>query len=241
MKLNWLLILLYLIFLPSCNNKIENFKDSQNIYDLKYPFSLPNLGYDYDALEPHIDALTMKIHHTKHHQAYIDKLNELLKNNPEYQQKTLKELLENIEDLPKDVRQEIINQGGGHLNHSLFWTYMSPNGGGKPSGKLLEDIEKSFNSFEKFKEKFNGEAKKKFGSGWAWLVLDHDGSLQVMSTSNQDSPIEQGLEPILGLDVWEHAYYLKYQNKRPDYIVAWWDVVDWPNIEKNYEKIISMR
>ena len=236
MKVNFKLVPLLLFILPSClNSKKENLEE--DIFNLKYPYSLPPLGYTYESLEPYIDSKTMELHYTKHHQAYINNLNDALKNSPEYQQKTLRELLENLNSLPADLKEKIEDQGGGHLNHSLFWTYMSPNGGGKPSGKLFEDIEKNFGSFEQFKDKFNAEAKKVFGSGWAWLVKDAEGKLKVISTSNQDSPISQGLEPILGLDVWEHAYYLKYQNKRPDYITAWWNIVDWVNVQKNYDKI----
>ena len=199
-------------------------------------FTLPNLPYEYNALEPHIDAKTMEIHHQKHHQAYIDKLNAALENYPQFASKDIRDLLTGLDELPDDIRTTVRNNGGGHLNHWVFWEIMSPNGGGAPSGKLAADIDSTFGDFDKFREEFKNAAIGRFGSGWAWLVKDGD-ALRITSTPNQDSPISDGKEPVLGLDVWEHAYYLQYQNKRPDYIDAWWNVVNWPEIEKHYDSI----
>ena len=194
-------------------------------------FELPKLKYSYDALEPRIDAKTMEIHHTKHHQAYIDNLNKALPENT----KSLEEILENVSTYPVAVR----NNAGGHWNHSFFWEIMSPNAGGEPTGELAEEINKSFGSFEKFKEEFENAAKTRFGSGWAWLVKNSDG-LKICSTPNQDNPLMDLAEvkgtPLLGLDVWEHAYYLKYQNKRADYIAAFWNVVDWAVVSGKLNK-----
>ena len=189
--------------------------------------TLPKLPYAYDALEPHIDAKTMEIHHTKHHQAYIDKLNVALEKHPDLQKKNIEDLLRMIDQVPEDIRDAVRNHGGGHANHSLFWRILTPKSEGKPSGVLLEKLTTSFGSFEKFQEKFTTEAGSRFGSGWAWLVKKQDGSLDVFSTANQDSPLMHGDTPLLGLDVWEHAYYLNYQNRRPDYIAAFWKIVDW--------------
>lgn len=203
---------------------------------LTYPFTLPALPYAYNALEPHIDALTMEIHHNKHHRAYVDNLNAALKEHPELHKKTLIDLLTHLDDLPESIRTAVRNNGGGHYNHSFFWTIMSPQGGGEPKGELKEQINTFFKDFATFKEQFSTAAKKVFGSGWAWLCMDKKGDLTIIPTANQDSPISQGLEPLLGLDVWEHAYYLKYQNKRPDYIEAWWHVVNWPQVEEYFRK-----
>lgn len=196
-------------------------------------FSLPELGYAYDALEPHIDARTMEIHHTKHHNAYVTKANAALEGH-ELATKPVEEVLKRIDEVPADKKQAVINNAGGHANHSLFWSILSPNGGGNPSGDLGEAIESTFGSFDAFKEKFADAAATRFGSGWAWLVVDGSGKLHVTSTANQDSPYMEGLTPILGLDVWEHAYYLNYQNRRPDYISAFWSVVDWSKINELY-------
>lgn len=204
---------------------------------MKYPYVLPRLDYEYNALEPHIDAKTMEIHYTKHHQKYIDELNHALEQHRELQHLSLEELLEDLEKVPVGVRTTVRNNGGGHFNHSLFWTYLSPQGGGEPSGELATAITKTFGSFDKFKEEFNAAAKKVFGSGWAWLCLDKNNNLAVITTSNQDAPISSGYKPLLGLDVWEHAYYLKYQNKRPDYINAWWHVVNWKQVEHEYRRL----
>ncbi len=197
--------------------------------------TLPDLPYPYDALEPHIDARTMEIHHTKHHQGYVNNLNKALEGHADLQARSLEDLLRGIDEVPEAIRTAVRNNGGGHANHSLFWTIMSPNGGGAPQGSLAEAIEAAFGSFEAFKEKFSAEAAGRFGSGWAWLVVDQDANLQVYSTANQDSPYMQGHTPILGLDVWEHAYYLHYQNRRPDYIQHWWNVVNWEQVARNYE------
>lgn len=197
-------------------------------------FELPKLSYAYNALEPHIDARTMEIHHTKHHQAYINNLNAAIENSPNAG-KSIEELMANISTLSPAVR----NNGGGHYNHSLFWTIMSPNGGGNPSGELADAINSAFGSFDKFKEDFNKAAATRFGSGWAWLIK-HEGKLVVTSSPNQDNPLMDIAEvkgtPILGLDVWEHAYYLNYQNRRPDYIGAFWNVVDWNAVSERFKK-----
>jgi Fe-Mn family superoxide dismutase len=195
---------------------------------------LPALPYPYGALEPHIDARTMEIHHGKHHQGYVNNLNKALEGQANLQSKSVEELLQNLEVIPESIRTAVRNNGGGHANHSLFWPCMSPNGGGEPSGELAEAIKAAFGSFANFKEQFSPAAATRFGSGWAWLCLDKSGGLVVTSTPNQDNPLSEGLRPILGLDVWEHAYYLKYQNRRPDYIAAWWNVVNWEQVAKNY-------
>ncbi len=195
---------------------------------------LPPLPYSYDALEPYIDARTMEIHHTKHHQGYVDKLNAALEKHPELFNKTVEQLLEDLDAVPEDIRTAVRNNGGGHANHSLFWPCMSPEGGRKPEGELANKIEETFGSFENFKELFSTEAANRFGSGWAWLCVDRSNDLIVLSTPNQDTPLSQGLKPILGLDVWEHAYYLKYQNRRVEYIQNWWNIVNWAQVIKNY-------
>ena len=197
-------------------------------------FTLPDLPYPKDALEPHIDARTMEIHHGKHHGGYTNNLNAAIEKHPELASKSIEELQRGIDTVPQDIRTAVQNNGGGFANHSLFWTVMSPNGGGAPSGDLAAAIDAKFGSFDAFKEQFAGAAAGRFGSGWAWLVVDGDGALQLYSTANQDSPYMQGHTPILGLDVWEHAYYLNYQNRRPDYIQAFWNVVDWDAVAKNY-------
>lgn len=197
-------------------------------------FELPELPYAYNALEPHIDEETMKIHHDKHHNAYVTKLNGALEGHEDHASKSLEDLLGNLDALPEGIRTAVRNNGGGHANHSLFWQLLSPNGGGEPSGNLSEAIKTKFGSFESFKEDFANAAAGRFGSGWAWLVVK-GGELEVTSTPNQDTPVMEGVTPILGLDVWEHAYYLKYQNKRPDYISAFWNVVNWEEVAKRYE------
>jgi Fe-Mn family superoxide dismutase len=197
-------------------------------------FKLPDLPYAYNALEPHIDARTMEIHHTKHHQAYINNANAALEKYPDLQNKSVEELLKNLNAVPEDIRTAIRNNAGGHANHSLFWPVMGPNGGGQPSGGLASAINSAFGSFDNFKDQFSKAAATRFGSGWAWLSVDGSGNLKVTSTANQDSPLSEGLTPILGLDVWEHAYYLNYQNRRPDYISAWWSVVNWDQVAQNY-------
>jgi Fe-Mn family superoxide dismutase len=195
-------------------------------------FSLPSLPYAYDALEPHIDARTMEIHHTKHHQAYIDKLNTALEKYPDWQPKSIEEILSDLSAVPEDIREAVRNHGGGHSNHSMFWQMMSPNGGGEPTGDIATMITDTFENFAAFQEQFAAAGVGRFGSGWAWLVKDTDGSIKITSTPNQDSPLSIGQTPLLGLDVWEHAYYLNYQNKRPDYIKAWWNVVNWEEVNR---------
>ncbi|WP_079530288.1 superoxide dismutase [Halobacillus hunanensis] len=198
-------------------------------------FELPELPYAYDALEPTIDKETMNIHHTKHHNTYVTKLNAALEGNTSLQDKSLNELLaNNLSAVPEDIRTAVRRNGGGHANHSLFWTVLSPNGGGEPTGEVATKINDTFGSFDEFKEKFEATAKGRFGSGWAWLVVNN-GELEVIDTLNQDSPIMEGKTPILGLDVWEHAYYLNYQNRRPDYVAAFWNVVNWDEVAKRYE------
>jgi len=193
--------------------------------------TLPPLPYDVNALEPHIDAETMRIHHDKHHQAYVNKLNEAIEKHPELGDKTALELILDLNAIPDDIRTAVRNHGGGHVNHSLFWTVMSPNGGGTPTGVLASAIDESFGSFAEFNKAFSAAAGSVFGSGWAWLCVGKDGKLVVTSTPNQDNPVfTEGLLPILGIDVWEHAYYLKYQNRRPDYVGAFWKVVNWDQV-----------
>jgi len=202
-------------------------------------FELPKLPYAYDALEPHVDARTMEIHHSKHHNAYITNLNAALEKQPTWQKKSIEDILRNLNELPEEIRTAVRNNGGGHYNHTLFWEIMGPNCGGEPKGDLLNAIDKAFGSFASFKEQLAKAATTRFGSGWAWLSVDKRGNLLTESTANQDSPISEGRRPILGLDVWEHAYYLKYQNRRPDYITAWWNVVNWAKVEENFKKALS--
>ncbi len=199
------------------------------------PFSLPPLPYPSDALEPHIDKMTMEIHHGKHHNTYVTNLNKALESAAQLANKSLEELLaNNCAAVPENIRTAVRNNGGGHANHSVFWEIMGPKGGGQPHGKLAEAIKSTFGGFEQFKEKFTAAATGRFGSGWAWLLKDHSGRLEVTSTANQDSPLMEGKFPVMGLDVWEHAYYLKYQNRRPDYVAAWWNVVNWQEAEKRF-------
>jgi len=198
------------------------------------PYTLPPLPYAYEALQPHIDAETMRIHHDKHHQAYITNANKLLADQPELAKLSPEELLANLDKAPEAICVGLRNNVGGHLNHSEFWLMMSPDGGGEPTGKLAEAIKKDFGSFEAFKKEFTDAALKRFGSGWAWLV-EKDGKLSVISTANQDPPLLEGKTALLGLDLWEHAYYLKYQNRRADYIIGWWNVVNWPYVAKLYD------
>lgn len=197
-------------------------------------FQLPALPYANDALEPHIDAQTMEIHHDRHHNTYVTNLNAALENAPELQGKSLEDLIANLDAVPESIRTAVRNNGGGHANHSLFWEVIGPNGGGQPTGALADAINSELGGFDKFKEDFAKAATTRFGSGWAWLVVK-DGKLAITSTPNQDSPIMEGQTPLLGLDVWEHAYYLKYQNKRPDYISAFWNVVNWEEVGKRYD------
>lgn len=210
----------------------------QNGYEeevLMATFELPELPYAYDALEPTIDKETMNIHHTKHHNTYVTKLNSALEGHAELQNKSLQVLISNLDAVPENIRTAVRNNGGGHANHSLFWKVLSPNGGGEPTGELATKIDEAFGSFDKFKEQFESAAAGRFGSGWAWLVL-HNGNLEIMSTPNQDSPLMEGKMPIFGVDVWEHAYYLKYQNRRPEYLSSIWNVVNWDEVAKNYNE-----
>jgi Fe-Mn family superoxide dismutase len=200
------------------------------------PFALPALPYAYDALEPHIDARTMEIHHTKHHQTYIDKLNAAVAGT-EWETMPVEEILRRFKDVPTEKQTAVRNHGGGHANHSLFWTILSPQGGGEPQGDLAKAMRSKFGDFASFQKQFTDAAGNRFGSGWAWLVVSGIG-LEILSTANQDSPLTEGKTPILGLDVWEHAYYLKYQNKRPDYIAAFWKVVNWGEVEKRYAEAL---
>ena len=197
-------------------------------------YELPKLPYGFDALEPHIDTQTMQIHHGKHHQAYVNNLNAALDKHPALHQKGLPELLAGITSVPEGIRGAVRNNGGGHLNHSLFWEIMSPKGGGEPSGKLAAAIKAAFGEFAKFKEQFAAAGVGRFGSGWAWLSLDKNRALTIHSTANQDNPLMEGMTPLVGCDVWEHAYYLKYQNRRADYLAAWWNVVNWAEVAKRY-------
>jgi superoxide dismutase, Fe-Mn family len=199
------------------------------------PFTLPSLPYAFDALEPHIDAKTMEIHHGKHHQTYVNNLNAALEKTPDFQSRSIDDLMREIDRVPEAVRTAVRNNGGGHWNHSLFWQIMAPNAGGEPGGDLGRAIKDAFGGFDKFKEQFAAAATGRFGSGWAWLVAD-GGKLSITSTPNQDNPLMEGKRAILGLDVWEHAYYLKYQNKRPDYIAAWWNVVSWNEVARRFKE-----
>ena len=196
-------------------------------------FELPNLPYGFDALEPHIDTATMQIHHGKHHQAYVNNLNAAIEKAPELAGKSLDELMRGINDVPEAVRTAVRNNGGGHWNHSMFWKWMAPNAGGEPGGNIAAAISEAFGGFDKFKEQWSAAGAGRFGSGWVWLVSD-GGSLSITSTPNQDNPLMEGKTAVLGLDVWEHAYYLRYQNKRPDYITAWWNVVNWDAVEESF-------
>jgi Fe-Mn family superoxide dismutase len=204
------------------------------------PFEVPALPYDYAALEPTIDEATMKLHHDKHHQAYVTNLNGAIEKHPELASKSPEELIEDLSAIPEAVRKVVQNNGGGHVNHTMFWEIMKPGGGGEPLGELALKITEDFGSFDAFKKQFNEATAKQFGSGWGWLVLK-DGKLTIVTTANQDSPLSQGLYPILGNDVWEHAYYLKYNNRRPDYLAAWWNVVNWEAIEARFKKAESYK
>ena len=198
-------------------------------------FEVPPLAYDYNALEPYIDTQTMQLHHDKHHAAYVTNLNNAVKDS-ELANQNVDDILRHINDVPQNIRTAVQNNAGGHSNHSMFWAIMKPNGGGEPTGALANAIQQTFGSFDQFKAAFNDAGAKRFGSGWAWLVLDQNGKLSVISTANQDSPLMQGLYPVMGNDVWEHAYYLKYQNRRPDYLAAWWNVVNWDEIARRYQQ-----
>ncbi len=196
-------------------------------------YELPPLPYDYNALEPYIDTQTMQLHHDKHHQTYVTNLNNALQGQDQLATMSVDDLLRNIKQVPDSIRTAVQNNGGGHSNHSMFWSIMKPNGGGEPTGELASAIQQAFSSFDAFKTAFNDAGTKRFGSGWAWLVLDN-GALKVISTANQDSPLMSGMYPVMGNDVWEHAYYLKYQNRRPEYLNAWWNVVNWDEVARRY-------
>lgn len=201
-------------------------------------FKLPPLTYDYNALEPHIDAATMKFHHDKHHAAYVKNLNAAVTKYPELKTKTVEQLLTSLSTLPKDIQTTVRNNGGGHYNHTMYWQIMGPKGGGKPTGEIAAAIQKQFGSFDTFKTQFNEAGTKLFGSGWVWLV-NQQGKLKIITTPNQDSPISEGIYPIMGNDVWEHAYYLKYQNRRPDYLAAWWNVINWNEVNNRFAKSLK--
>ncbi len=203
-----------------------------------YPFELPPLGYEFGALAPFIDAETMELHHDKHHQAYVDKLNDALKDQPDLQGLSIEELLTKVDSLPDAIKSAVRNNGGGHANHSMFWEIMKKNENGKPSGTLAEAIERDFGSFEDFKEKFNDAGVKQFGSGWVFLI-SINGKLEIKSFPNQDTPLMEGVQPILGNDVWEHAYYVTYRNRRPEYLKAWWNVVDWEQVGERFSSLNS--
>ena len=197
-------------------------------------YEVPPLPYDYAALEPHIDEQTMHLHHDKHHAAYVTNLNAAIEKHPELGNKSAEDLIRDLNSVPDDIRTAVRNNGGGHVNHSMFWQLMSPNGGGEPTGAISDAINSTFGSLDALKQQFNDAGVKRFGSGWVWLCSDAGGSLHIESTANQDNPLSEGHQPILGNDVWEHAYYLKYQNKRPAYLEAWWNVVNWPEVERRF-------
>ena len=198
-------------------------------------YELPPLPYSKDALEPFIDAQTMEIHHDKHHATYVTNVNKALAGKPDLEKKSVEELISNLDAVPADIRTAVRNNGGGHANHSMFWKLMAPKAGGAPTGKLADDIQAAFGSFDVFKEKFEAAGIGRFGSGWAWLIINKTGKLEIVSTANQDNPLMEGNKPVFGSDVWEHAYYLKYQNRRADYLKAWWNVVNWAEVAKNYQ------
>lgn len=202
-------------------------------------FILPKLSFSYDALEPYFDARTMELHHTKHHQTYTDKLNEAIAKHPELPEQSAEELVTNLSALPADIRTAVQNHGGGYVNHQLFWTILSPKHKPLPDSDLKTELAAKFGSYEHFVEEFNGQATAHFGSGWVWLVVDGDDQLQLTTTANQDSPLTQGHKPILTLDLWEHAYYLKFQNRRPEYITAFWSIVNWSQVSENYQQALQ--
>jgi len=200
-------------------------------------YTLPDLPYAYNALEPIISEEIMKLHHDKHHAAYVNNLNTAIEKYPDLFEKSAEDLLRDLNAIPEDIRTAVRNNGGGHVNHSMFWKIMSPNAGGEPSGKLADEIKKTFGSFAEFQQKFNDEGVKRFGSGWVWLIKNKNGALEVISTANQDNPMSEGNFPIMGNDVWEHAYYLQYKNLRADYLKAWWNLVNWKEISNTFENL----
>jgi len=199
-------------------------------------FDVPPLPYDYTALEPHIDEQTMHLHHDKHHAAYVNNLNTAIEKHPELGNKSAEDLIRDLNSVPEDIRTAVRNNGGGHVNHSMFWVIMGPNGGGEPSGPIADAINQAFGSFDTFKQQFNDAGTKRFGSGWVWLCRGSNSQLHIESTANQDNPLSEGHYPIMGNDVWEHAYYLKYQNRRPEYLNAWWNVVNWDEVNKRFQQ-----
>ena len=203
-------------------------------------FTLPPLPYAYDALEPYIDSQTMTLHHDKHHAGYVKNLNEAIASYPDLQGQSVEELLQNLDTLPEDIQTTVRNNGGGHANHTMFWSIMTGDSQGEPTGEIAEAIDASFGDFQTFQSEFNDAGKKRFGSGWSWLVMNEDGELEVISTANQDSPLLEGKYPIMGNDVWEHAYYLKYQNKRDEYLDAWWNVVNWSEVNNRFQTAKSL-
>jgi len=215
-------------------DNINTAKNGTNVAQNTGVFTLPPLPYGYNALEPYIDARTMQFHHDKHHAAYVKNLNDAIANRPKLKGQTVEDLLKNIKSVPENIRSTIRNNAGGHYNHSMFWRIMKPNGGGEPTGAIANAINTSFGSFAEFKRLFNESGSKRFGSGWVWLVRNPDGKLGIMNTANQDCPLMQGKFPIMGNDVWEHAYYLKYQNRRADYLDAWWNVLNWDEINQRF-------
>lgn len=239
--IKWFLICSLCFLLSGCEKDLNaNTEQALHVFNNqkevspKVPYQLPALPYKAESLEPYIDEQTMTIHHDKHHNTYVTNLNAALENAPELQGLSVEALISDLNKVPESIRMAVRNNGGGHANHSLFWTILSPQGGGAPTGELAKAIDTELGGFDKFKEEFAKAATTRFGSGWAWLVVGQDGKLAVTSTPNQDSPLMEGLTPILGLDVWEHAYYLKYQNKRPDYIAAFWSVVGWDEVNRRY-------
>ncbi|MEA5569791.1 superoxide dismutase [Calothrix sp. UHCC 0171] len=213
----------------------ENSAETQGV------IQLPPLPYAYEALEPHIDAATMRFHHDKHHATYVKNLNAALEKHPKLKNISVEEMVRNLNSVPEDVRNVVRNNGGGHINHAMFWRIMKPNGGGEPTGAIAPAIQENFGSFANFKKRFNEEGSKRFGSGWVWLVRDQNGKLEVVSTANQDSPLAAGKYPIMGNDVWEHAYYLKYQNRRADYLDAWWNVLNWDEINQRFADAVKFK
>ncbi len=216
------------------NNQLLSLPNSLVAQAESKEFTLPPLTYDYDALDPYIDSQTMTLHHDKHHASYVKNLNEAIALHPNLQGESVEQLLIDFVDIPKDIQTAVRNNGGGHANHTMFWSIMTPDSQGKPSGEIAEAIDSTFGDFATFQEEFNTAGKKRFGSGWAWLVMNSDGELEVTSTANQDSPLMEDKYPIMGNDVWEHAYYLKYQNKRDDYLDAWWNVVNWDEVNNRF-------
>lgn len=224
---------------PLMNSLYAAIKPSEEKVETTGFLKLPPLGYAYDALEPYIDAKTMELHYSKHHQSYVTKLTKALANEPEWGQKSAEDLLRDLNKIPESIRQDVRNQGGGHANHSLLWKVLQPGGSHQPEGKLAKAVDSAFNNFSQFQEKFQAQAEKLFGSGWVWLSLDDKKQLQLESLPNQDSPFSYGRTPLMGIDIWEHAYYLKYQNRRADYIKAFSQVINWSFVSKRYEKLIA--